>query len=103
VRAAVLCLLFSFFLGFVFFFGRLSRSPFLFIWRLGMRYQKADRHTDAAPLSPPTFGGGAFFALLRLVLHTQAGTPIDRSLVFVQGMCLAVPVGDSYIPLLPPP
>jgi hypothetical protein len=50
----------------------------------------------------PTFGGGAFFALLRLVLHTQAGTPIDRSLAFVQGTCLAVPVGDSYLPLLPP-
>jgi hypothetical protein len=51
----------------------------------------------------PTFGGGAFFALLRLVLHTQAGTPIDRSLAFVQGTCLAVPVGDSYSFLLPPP
>jgi hypothetical protein len=33
----------------------------------------------------PTLGGGAFFALLRLVLHTQAGSPIDRSLAFVQG------------------
>ncbi|KAF8183339.1 hypothetical protein K438DRAFT_1767006 [Mycena galopus ATCC 62051] len=33
----------------------------------------------------PTLGGGAVFALLRLVLHTQAGSAIDRSLAFVQG------------------
>ncbi|KAJ7348389.1 hypothetical protein DFH08DRAFT_959791 [Mycena albidolilacea] len=39
----------------------------------------------------PTFGGGAFFALLRLVLHTQAGTPVDRSLAFVQAP-IPVPV-----------
>jgi hypothetical protein len=32
-----------------------------------------------------TLGGGTFFALLRLVLHTQAGSPIDRSMAFVQG------------------
>jgi hypothetical protein len=32
-----------------------------------------------------TLSGGGFFALLRLVLHTQAGSPIDRSLAFVQG------------------
>ncbi|KAF8183337.1 hypothetical protein K438DRAFT_1767004 [Mycena galopus ATCC 62051] len=32
----------------------------------------------------PTLGGGAVFALLRLVLHTQAGSAIDRSLAFVQ-------------------
>ncbi|KAJ7904914.1 hypothetical protein B0H13DRAFT_2334472 [Mycena leptocephala] len=33
----------------------------------------------------PTLDGGAFFSLLRFVLHTQAWSPIDRSLVFVQG------------------
>ncbi|KAJ6568024.1 hypothetical protein DFH09DRAFT_438253 [Mycena vulgaris] len=29
--------------------------------------------------------GGAFFVALRLVMHTQAGRGVDRSLAFVQG------------------
>jgi hypothetical protein len=32
----------------------------------------------------PTIDGGAFFTLLRLVLHMQADSGIDRSMVFVQ-------------------
>jgi hypothetical protein len=34
----------------------------------------------------PTLGGGAFFALLRLVLYMQTDSGIDRSMVFVQGI-----------------
>jgi hypothetical protein len=76
-----------------------ASSSFLFVWHVTSKLTNIQMlHLFPAP----TFGGGAFFALLRLVLHTQAGTPIDRSLAFVQGTCLAVPVGDSYLPLLPP-
>jgi hypothetical protein len=47
----------------------------------------------------PTLDGGAFFALPRLVLHMEAGSPIDRSLAFVQrrlfsSSLLAAWVGD---------
>ncbi|KAJ7827701.1 hypothetical protein B0H13DRAFT_2439012 [Mycena leptocephala] len=40
----------------------------------------------------PTLDGGAFFSLLRFVLHTQAWSPIDRSLVFVQDLSFLAPV-----------
>ncbi|KAJ7936901.1 hypothetical protein B0H13DRAFT_2430874 [Mycena leptocephala] len=50
-----------------------------------------------------TLGGGAFFALLRLVLHTQAGGPIDRSLVFVQAPVAAASRTTASNPFLPTP
>jgi hypothetical protein len=35
--------------------------------------------------STDTLSGGQFFAALRLVVHVEAGKPVDRSLAFVQG------------------
>ncbi|KAJ7936933.1 hypothetical protein B0H13DRAFT_2649326 [Mycena leptocephala] len=50
-----------------------------------------------------TLGGGTFFALLRLVLHTQAGSPIDRSMAFVQAPVPATSRTTASNPFLPTP
>ncbi|KAJ7939449.1 hypothetical protein B0H13DRAFT_2648518 [Mycena leptocephala] len=49
----------------------------------------------------PTLGGGAFFALLRLVLHTQAGSAIDHSLAFVRAPVPAAPIPGANRPSNP--
>jgi hypothetical protein len=50
-------------------------------------------NTYRSASSPPNLGGGAFFALLRLVLHTQVGIPSMRCFVCVS-------VSPVFIPLL---
>ncbi|KAJ7250030.1 hypothetical protein B0H12DRAFT_1219800 [Mycena haematopus] len=53
----------------------------------------------------PTLSGGAVFALLRLVLHTQhAGRPVDRSFAFVQAPVSPTPIPRAaFNPFLPTP
>ncbi|KAJ7081172.1 hypothetical protein B0H15DRAFT_996309 [Mycena belliarum] len=59
-----------------------------------------------APAS--TLGGGAFFAVLRLVLHAQAGHGVERSLAFVQAPVPPAQIalashGAPFNPFLPTP